>query len=217
VKKTIIAFLKFSPRSQVFIYFFLWLHEWTLDVCTAKDLKLKGDFSSLILENESYNELAYLFVPGVIVPGGGAIDQLNAAYEALITQPDYAESVGLLQVVNFDAGLAGLPEQIVTVFLPNNEAYFTLPVSTVDLIFATDNVLNVSAAHVVIGYHDAAQLSKSPQNLTTISGLGLTTRPVKNQVLVGPLNAVVVAPNLYKVEGKLVIHGINGLLIPPGL
>ncbi|CAM6106017.1 unnamed protein product [Calypogeia fissa] len=155
--------------------------------------------------------------PGTVVPVAGAVGELETFYNALITDPDYAESIGLLQAVNFDEYLAGLPAQIITVFLPINYAYYTIPVTTIDLIYGTDQVQPVAEFHVVKGYYNSTELSTSAHNLTTVSGFTLQVTPILQQILVGPQQAIVVNPDLYKVEGQLVVHGISKILLPPGL
>lgn len=145
----------------------------------------------------------------------GAIGQLEAAHNALISEPDYVESLGLLEAVNLDEYLAGMPDQIVTVFLPNNIAYYSIPQITILQVFAQDQMLPVAEFHVVQGYYDSASLSGSELNLTTISGSSLLISPLANQTLVGPVNATVVGPDLYKTEGQVVVHGIDKILFPP--
>ncbi|CAM6097548.1 unnamed protein product [Calypogeia fissa] len=90
--------------------------------------------------------------------GNQKFGELETFYNALITESDYAESIGLLQAVNLDEYLAGLPAQIITVFLPINYAYYTIPVTTIDLIYRTDQVQPVAEFHVVKGYYNSTEL-----------------------------------------------------------
>lgn len=156
-----------------------------------------------------------LLVTGLAVKGG-ALGQSYAAYEALIDNSDYAESIGLLQAINLEAYLDGLPDQTVTVFL--NVAWYTIPSSTIELIYGTDQILPVREFHVVQGYYNGSQLSSSAKNITTISGLSLQTISPPGEVLVlGTNKALVLNLDMYNVEGQVVVHGISQILLPSQL
>ncbi|CAM6106016.1 unnamed protein product [Calypogeia fissa] len=152
----------------------------------------------------------------VISQGAGAPSEMEGAYQALISELDYAESLGLVQVVNWDEYLVNSPNQAVTIFLPNNIAWYSTPRSTIDQIYGQDLMVPVAQFHVAQGYYDSQMLG-STQNLTTIAGMNLLVTPMSNVTMVGPTNAMVVNPDLYKVQGQLVIHGIDKVLIPPDL
>lgn len=179
-----------------------------------------GCWPSFGIKSAKYN-WHWIDTPCLLVAGlaaqGGALGQLHAAYEALFGNSDYAESIGLLEAVNLEEHLYGLPNQTVTVFLPDSTAWYTISTSTIVTIYGTDQVLPAIEFHVVQGYYNSSELKHGAKTLTTISGLSLQTKSILGEVLVGKDLAFVVKPDLYNVEGQVVVHGINQFMLPPEL
>lgn len=149
-----------------------------------------------------------------------AIGELQAALDFLLDKPHYSEALGLLQSFNLELVLGNSPAQVVTVFLPTNDALAD-PASRpfIDRVFAQNKVNDVGLYHVAPGYFDLnAIVTNKPASVTSLSGLQVPLSYSPGGVFVGPnAQAQVVEPNLYNVPGQVVIHGINHLLMPPGV
>lgn len=134
----------------------------------------------------------------------------------LLDKPQYSEALGLLQSFNLDALLSQQPNQVVTVFLPTNDAFTATDKAFIDSVFAQNKVNEVSLYHVAKGYYDLnALVSKKPGFLVALTGEQLPLAYPPAGIYVGRnLQAKVVDPNLYTTPGQLVIHGIDHLLMP---
>jgi uncharacterized surface protein with fasciclin (FAS1) repeats len=149
-----------------------------------------------------------------------AAGAVQAALEFLLDKRQYSEAIGLLQSFNLDAVLGQYPNQVVTVFLPTNDA-LSAPASRpfIDRVFAQNKVNEVGLYHVVAGYFDLnAILTAKPASVTSLEGQQVPLSYPPEGVFVGPgAQAQVVEPNVYSVPGQMVIHGINQILMPPGV
>ena len=149
-----------------------------------------------------------------------AAGAVQAALNYLLDKTQYSEAIGLLQSFNYEAVLGDYPNQVVTVFLPNNDALAS-PSSRpfIDRIFATNKVGNVALYHLESGYYDLnAIVTNKPASITSVSGAQVPLSYPADGVYVGPnAQAKVVDPNLYSVPGQVVIHGIDHVLMPPGV
>jgi phospholipase/lecithinase/hemolysin/uncharacterized surface protein with fasciclin (FAS1) repeats len=157
-----------------------------------------------------------------------AAGEEEQAFNEILPNVNYSETLGLLQSVDVAALLGQIPAEKITVFLPNNQAYQNAYLTAIDMIFSNNLVNNVAFYHIVVGsvldYNTL--LSSYPSNLTTAIGLQL---PVTFQPSLGifvgqastaqikPSAALIVQPNLYMVPGEVVVHGINNILFPPGI
>lgn len=145
---------------------------------------------------------------------------MQAALEFLLDKRQYSEAIGLLQSFNLDAVLGQYPNQVVTVFLPTNDA-LSAPASRpfIDRVFAQNKVNEVGLYHVAAGYFDLnAILAAKPASVTSLEGQQVPLSYPPQGVFVGPgAQAQVVEPNVYSVPGQMVIHGINQILMPPGV
>lgn len=149
-----------------------------------------------------------------------AIGEAQAALDFLLDKPQYSEALGLLQSFNLESVLSGDPSQVVTVFLPTNDA-LSDPASrpVIDRIFAENKVNDVALYHVAAGYFDLnAIVTSKPAAYTSLSGLSVPLSYPPAGVYVGTnLQAKVVEPNVYNVPGQIVIHGIDHVITPPGV
>lgn len=84
-----------------------------------------------------------------------AAGELQAALDFFLEKPEYSEALGLVQSLNLEAVLGNTPAQVVTVFLPTNNALMD-PASRpfIDRVFAQNKVNEVGLYHVVPGYYD---------------------------------------------------------------
>ncbi|WP_239450973.1 fasciclin domain-containing protein [Methanosarcina horonobensis] len=113
-----------------------------------------------------------------------------------------------------DAGLEDtLNEGTYTVFAPTNEAFDALPEGTLNNLSEDNQDLNVMLTyHVVEGEYMASDLEDG-QLLTTVQSEMIPVNITGEEIIIG--NANVVEPDIIASNG--VIHGINKVLIPPGL
>lgn len=149
-----------------------------------------------------------------------AVGEVQAALDYLLDKPQYSEALGLLQSFNLDMVLANQPYQVVTVFLPTNDALSnTASRPFIDRVFAQNKVNDVALYHVVTGYFDLnAIVTSKPASATSLSGLQVPLSYPADGVHVGPnAQAKVVEPNVYTAPGRMVIHGIDHLIMPPGV
>lgn len=153
---------------------------------------------------------------------------MQQAMNALLPYPNYSESLGLLESVDVTDLLGQTPAGVVTIFLPNNQAYTNTPATVINRIFSEDLVNEVALYHVVESFWDYnTLLSSRPSSLTTLSDhhqnlqLHLSYNNQLPRILVvageGSIPAHLVQPNLYVVPGEIAIHGIDHLLIPPAI
>jgi phospholipase/lecithinase/hemolysin/uncharacterized surface protein with fasciclin (FAS1) repeats len=146
-----------------------------------------------------------------------AAGAVQAALEYLLDKPEYSEAVGLLQSFNYEAVLASYPNQVVTVFLPNNDA-LSAPSARpfIDRAFATNQVGEVALFHLERGFYDQnALVTSRPPFVTSVSGAQVPLSYPADGIYVQ--QAKVVNPNLYLVPGQVVIHGVDHVLMPPGV
>jgi uncharacterized surface protein with fasciclin (FAS1) repeats len=157
-----------------------------------------------------------------------AVGQVQQAMNALLPYPNYSESLALLESVDLTDLLGQTPAGVVTIFLPNNQAYTNTPATVINRIFSEDLVNEVALYHVVESFWDYnTLLSSRPSSLTTLSDhhqnlqLHLSYNNQLPRILVvageGSIPAHLVQPNLYVVPGEIAIHGIDHLLIPPAI
>ncbi|CAM6026615.1 unnamed protein product [Sphagnum balticum] len=155
-----------------------------------------------------------------------AAGEFQQAVDAILPHSvNYSESLGLVESVDVAALLGQYPAGAITVFLPNNGAYYNT--SVIDAIFSFDLVNEVALYHIVGSFLDYnTLLSSHPSSLTTASGLQLPVTIQGNEIHVGqgdataqirPSAAQIVQPNLYVVPGEIAVHGIDNVLLPPGL
>jgi phospholipase/lecithinase/hemolysin/uncharacterized surface protein with fasciclin (FAS1) repeats len=149
-----------------------------------------------------------------------AVGEVQAALNYLLDKPQYSEAIGLLQSFNYEAVLGSYPNQVVTVLLPNNDA-LSSPSSRpfIDRVFATNKEGEVALYHLESGYYDVnAILTSKPAYVTSVTGAKVPLSYLPDGVYVGPnAQAKVIEPNLYVVPGQVVIHGIDHVLMPPGV
>jgi phospholipase/lecithinase/hemolysin/uncharacterized surface protein with fasciclin (FAS1) repeats len=145
-----------------------------------------------------------------------AAGQVQAAFNYLLDKPQYSEALGLLQSFNLEALLSQQSSQVVTVFLPTNNAFTATDKTFIDNVFAQNKVNEVSLYHVAKGYYDLnALVSGKPGFIVALTGEQLPLAYPPSGIYVGRnLQAKVVNPNLYTAPGQLVIHGIDHLLMP---
>lgn len=163
-----------------------------------------------------------------------AVGQVQQAMNALLPYPNYSESLGLLVSVDVTDLLGQTPAGVVTIFLPNNQAYTNTPATVINRIFSEDLVNEVALYHVVESFWDYnTLLSSRPSSLTTLSDHHQNLQlhlSYNNQLLPdqgpprisvvageGSIPANLVQTNLYVVPGEIAIHGIDHLLIPPAI
>lgn len=163
-----------------------------------------------------------------------AVGQVQQAVNALLPYPNYSESLALLESVDLTDLLGQTPAGVVTIFLPNNQAYTNTPATVINRMFSEDLVNEVALHHVVESFWDYnTLLSSRPSSLTTLSDnhqnlqlhLSYTNQlpadqgPPRITVVAGEgsIPAHLVQPNLYVVPGEIAIHGIDHLLIPPAI
>jgi hypothetical protein len=163
-----------------------------------------------------------------------AVGQVQQAMNALLPYPNYSESLGLLESVDVTDLLGQTPAGVVTIFLPNNQAYTNTPATVINRIFSEDLVNEVALYHVVESFWDYnTLLSSRPSTLTTVSDddqnlqlhlsynnqLPADQGPPRILVVAGEgsIPAYLVQPNLYVIPGEIAIHGIDHLLIPPAI
>jgi uncharacterized surface protein with fasciclin (FAS1) repeats len=158
-----------------------------------------------------------------------AAGEEEQAFNEILPNANYSETLALLQSVDVAAFLGLSPAAKITVFLPNNQAYLNAYYTAIDMIFSNDLVNNVAFYHIVLGsvldYNTL--LSSHPSNLTTAIGLqlpvtfqpslGIFVGQASTAAQIEPSAALIVQPNLYMVPGEVVIHGINNILFPPGI
>ncbi|KAH8960969.1 hypothetical protein BDL97_05G025700 [Sphagnum fallax] len=101
-----------------------------------------------------------------------AAGEFQQAVDAILPHSvNYSESLGLVESVDVAALLGQYPAGAVTVFLPNNGAYYNEYVPVIDAIFSYDLVNEVALYHVVGSFLDYNTLLLShPSSLTTTSG-----------------------------------------------
>lgn len=148
-----------------------------------------------------------------------AAGQVQAAFTSLLDKPKYSEALGLLQSLNLEALLGTYPQSVVTVFLPSNDAFTATDTTLIDRIFSENKVETVALYHTVGNYYDQNTLVTSkPATLTTLSNQQLPVTYSTQGIFVGNNStAKIIDPNLYTVSGQVVIHGIDHVLIPPGV
>jgi len=149
-----------------------------------------------------------------------AAGELQAALDFFLGKPEYSEALGLVQSLNLEAVLGNTPAQVVTVFLPTNNALMD-PASRpfIDRVFAQNKVNEVGLYHVVSGYYDLnAIVTSKPSFVTSLSGQQVPLSYPAEGVFVG-VNAQskVVDPNVYNVPGRVVVHGIDHVIMPPNV
>jgi phospholipase/lecithinase/hemolysin/uncharacterized surface protein with fasciclin (FAS1) repeats len=149
-----------------------------------------------------------------------AVGAVQAALNYLLDKRQYSEAVGLLQSFNLEIVLAQYPNQVVTVFLPNNDglsAGSSRPF--IDRVFAQNKVNDVALYHMVSGYYDLnAIVTSKPASVPSVTGAQVPLTYPADGVYVGPnAQAKVIDPNLYSVPGQVVIHGIDHVIMPPGV
>lgn len=167
-----------------------------------------------------YNFLAFPDMSGGVADVSTAAGEVEAALNYLLDKAQYSEALGLLESVNFGAVLGQYPKEVVTVFLPNNDALAS-PSSQpfIDRVFAQNNISAVALYHLESGFYDLnAIVTKKPAFVTSVGGAQVPLAYRAGGVFVGPnAQAKVVDPNLYLVPGQIVIHGIDHILEPPGV
>lgn len=163
-----------------------------------------------------------------------AVGQVQQAVNALLPYPNYSESLALLESVDLTDLLGQTPAGVVTIFLPNNQAYTNTPATVINRMFSEDLVNEVALHHVVESFWDYnTLLSSRPSSLTTLSDNHQNLQlhlSYNNQLPAdqgrprisvvageGSIPAHLVQPNLYVVPGEIAIHGIDHLLIPPAI
>jgi uncharacterized surface protein with fasciclin (FAS1) repeats len=157
-----------------------------------------------------------------------AAGEFQQAVDAILPHSvNYSESLGLIESMDVASLLGQYPAGAVTVFLPNNGAYYNTYVPIIDAIFSYNLVSEVAHYHIVGSFLDYnTLLSSHPSNLTTSLGLQLPVTIQGNEIFVGQGDATaqiqasaahIVQPNLYVVPGEIVVHGIDNILFPPGL
>ncbi|CAK9857577.1 unnamed protein product [Sphagnum jensenii] len=158
-----------------------------------------------------------------------AAGEEEQAFNEILPNVNYSETLALLQSVDVAALLGQTPAGKITVFLPNNQAYLNAYDTAIDMIFSNNLVNNVVFYHIVPGsvldYNTL--LSSHPSNLTTAIGLqlpvtfqpslGIFVGQASTAAQIKPSAALIVQPNLYLVPGEVVVHGINNILFPPGI
>jgi hypothetical protein len=164
-----------------------------------------------------------------------AVGQVQQAVNALLPYPNYSESLALLESVDVTDLLGQTPAGVVTIFLPNNQAYTNTPATVINRMFSEDLVNEVALHHVVESFWDYnTLLSSRPSSLTSLSDnhqnlqlhlsynnnqLPADQGPPRISVVAGEgsIPAHLVQPNLYVVPGEIAIHGIDHLLLPPAI
>lgn len=150
---------------------------------------------------------------------GSAAGQVQAAFNYLLDKPQYSEALGLLQSLNLDALLSQHASQVVTVFLPRNDAFTATDKTFIDRVFAKNKVNDVASYHVAKGYFDLnAIVTGKPSFVTSLLGQQVPLFYPPEGIFVG-LNrqAKVIDANLYTTPGQMVIHGIDHVLMPSGV
>lgn len=155
----------------------------------------------------------------VILDMSLAIGQAQAAFDFLLGNPKYSEALGLLQSFDLAAILGQYPQTVVTVFLPTNDAFMATDTTLIDNIFSQNKVESVGLYHTVSNYYDAnTLLTQKPASLTTVSNQQLPVAYSSQGIFIGVNSAAkVVDPDLYTVPVKVAVHGIDHVVIPPGL
>ncbi|KAG0588871.1 hypothetical protein M758_2G229300 [Ceratodon purpureus] len=148
-----------------------------------------------------------------------AAGQVQAAFNYLLDKPQYSEALGLLQSLNMDALLSQYSSQVVTVFLPTNDAFTATDRAFIDRVFAQNKVNDVALYHVVKGYYDVnALVTGKPSSLASMTGEQVPVFYPPQGVFVGVnQQAKVIDGNLYTAPGQMVIHGIDHVLMPSGV
>jgi uncharacterized surface protein with fasciclin (FAS1) repeats len=148
-----------------------------------------------------------------------AAGQVQAAFNYLLDKPQYSEALGLLQSFNMDALLSQYSSQVVTVFLPTNDAFTATDRAFIDRVFAQNKVNDVALYHVVKGYFDVnALVTGKPSSVASMTGEKVPVFYPPQGVFVGfNQQAKVIDGNLYTAPGQMVIHGIDHVLMPSGV
>jgi len=152
----------------------------------------------------------------VVADLSSAVGEVQAALNYLLDKPQYSEALGLLQSFNLEAILSQYSSQIVTVFLPTNDAFTATDKTFIDNVFAQNKVNEVALYHVAKGYYDLnALVSGKPSSLISLTGEQIPLAYPPDGIIVGfNLQAKVIEPNVYTAPGQLVVHGIDHVLIP---
>lgn len=147
-----------------------------------------------------------------------AAGAVEAALNYLLDKREYSEAIGLLQSFNYEAVLGSYPTQVVTVFLPNNEALSAASTRPfIDRAFAKNKVGEVALFHMQSGFYDLnAIVTNKPASVTSVTGAQVPLSYPADGVYVNG-QAKVVDPDLYVVPGQVVIHGIDHVLMPAGV
>lgn len=149
------------------------------------------------------------------------LGEFQAALNFLLPASNYSEAIGLLNSVNPETIFSNsTPTEGVTIFLPSNNALQAPSAQPfIDRIFAENLVDQVAVYQLVVGFYDLNTLvTKKPTNVTSISGLKVPLTYNATGIFVGTNpTAKVIDPNLYLVPNEIVVHGIDHLLVPPGV
>jgi phospholipase/lecithinase/hemolysin/uncharacterized surface protein with fasciclin (FAS1) repeats len=145
-----------------------------------------------------------------------AAGQVQAAFNYLLDKPQYSEALALLHSLDMDGLLSQNSSQVVTVFLPTNDALSAADHAFLDRVFSSNQVNKVALYHVVKGYYDVNRLLvEKPAAMTSMTGEPVPVAYPAQRVFVG--GARVVDGNLYVSPGQMVIHGIDRVLMPAGV
>lgn len=153
-------------------------------------------------------------IPGEEEPGIGDNETDEEDNETIV---DAAEAAGYTTFASLvrDAGLEDVlnEEGPYTVFAPTNDAFDDLPEGMLDdLREDEERLTELLNNHIVDGEYMAADLGDTT-SLTSVEDGTLTVNATDNEVLIG--DATVVEPDIIASNG--VIHGIDEVLIPPGM
>lgn len=151
---------------------------------------------------------------GEATPAAGQSDIFNTldAMPEYSTLRDLLLAAGLDQTLSTDEVLASGVEY--TLFAPNNGAFSALDEGTEEALMADiENLLTpILSYHVVEGAYTAQDL-QDVTFLDTLEGTRLSVAMSGDQVTVD--GVAVVEPDIFATNG--VIHGIDAVLIPPGM
>lgn len=150
-------------------------------------------------------------IPGEEEPGLGENETGEEDNRTIVQAVEDAGYTTFASLVR-DAGLEDtLNEGTYTVFAPTNEAFDALPEGTLEDL-SENELADVLTYHVVEGEYMASDL-ENRETLTTVQSGILPVNTTDNEVTIGTAN--VVEPDIIASNG--VIHGIDEVLLPPGL